>query len=40
MGGLVTLVIIILVALLFIVIANVKVVPQAHAYIIERLGAY
>ncbi|MCR5800492.1 MAG: SPFH/Band 7/PHB domain protein [Lachnospiraceae bacterium] len=40
MGGLVTLIIIILVALLFVVIANVKVVPQAHAYIIERLGAY
>jgi len=40
MGGLVTLIIIILVVLLLVVISNVKVVPQAHAYIIERLGAY
>lgn len=32
--------IVILVLLLILVIANVRVVPQAHAYVIERLGAY
>lgn len=31
---------IIAVILIVIVIANIKVVPQAHAYVIERLGAY
>ena len=31
---------IIIVLLLIIVIANIKIVPQAHAYIIERFGGY
>ncbi len=31
---------IIAVILIAVVIANIKVVPQAHAYVIERLGAY
>ncbi len=30
----------ILVILLVLVISNIKIVPQAHAYVIERLGAY
>ncbi len=33
-------VLIILAVLAVVVIANIKVVPQAHAYVIERLGAY
>ena len=32
--------IVILVILLFIIISNIKIVPQAHAYILERLGGY
>ena len=31
---------IILLILIFLVISNIKIVPQAHAYVIERLGAY
>lgn len=38
MGFFVLLVLILIVAGLF--IANIKVVPQAHAYVVERLGAY
>ncbi len=30
----------ILVILIIVIIANIKIVPQAHAYIVERLGAY
>lgn len=30
----------IVVLLLFVVVSNIKIVPQAHAYVIERLGAY
>ena len=26
--------------LIVIIIANIKIVPQAHAYVMERLGAY
>ena len=33
-------ILIILAVLAVVVIANIKVVPQAHAYVIERLGAY
>lgn len=33
-------IIILILILLIILIANVKIVPQAHAYIVERLGAY
>ncbi len=29
-----------LVILIILIIANIKIVPQAHAYIVERLGAY
>ena len=36
MGFLIALIIIILV----VVISNIKIVPQANAYIVERLGAY
>ena len=32
--------IILLAIIVFIVVANIKIVPQAHAYVIERLGAY
>ena len=39
MGKLIILGIIVLV-LLIIIIRNIKIVPQAHAYVIERLGAY
>ncbi len=34
------LILILLVILLILVISNIKIVPQTHAYIIERLGAY
>ena len=37
MGGLI---IGILVLLIIIFVSNIKIVPQAHAYIVERLGAY
>ncbi|MBQ9757428.1 MAG: SPFH/Band 7/PHB domain protein [Clostridia bacterium] len=33
-------VLIILVILIAVIVSNIKVVPQAHAYVIERLGAY
>lgn len=33
-------IIVILVILLLIIISNIKIVPQAHAYILERLGGY
>ncbi|MCR5655890.1 MAG: peptidase, partial [Butyrivibrio sp.] len=33
-------VIIIVVLLLVLVAANIKIVPQAHSYVVERLGAY
>jgi regulator of protease activity HflC (stomatin/prohibitin superfamily) len=39
MGPGIFLVVLIIIALI-IVISNIKVVPQAHAYVIERLGAY
>jgi regulator of protease activity HflC (stomatin/prohibitin superfamily) len=31
---------ILLVIVILILVTNVKVVPQAHAYVVERLGAY
>lgn len=31
---------IILLILLIVIVSNVKLVPQAHAYVIERLGTY
>lgn len=35
-----TVLLILLVFIIIILISNIKVVPQAHAYVIERLGAY
>ena len=29
-----------LVVVIIVLICNIKVVPQAHAYVVERLGAY
>ena len=34
------LLIILIVIVLLIVVSSIKIVPQAHAYVIERLGAY
>ena len=39
MGAIIA-VIIVLVVLLIIAIANIQIVPQAHAYVLERLGSY
>ncbi|MEE3481498.1 MAG: stomatin-like protein [Lachnospiraceae bacterium] len=39
MGGPVVLIILIIIALILIV-PNIRIVPQAHAFVIERLGAY
>ena len=39
MGGIIAGVIIILLAVILL-ITNMKIVPQAHAYVMERLGAY
>lgn len=33
-------ILIILVAILIVIVRNIKIVPQAHAYVIERLGAF
>ena len=33
-------IVIILVIVLMLIISNIKVVPQAYAYVIERLGGY
>ena len=38
-GGLIALVIIVIIALI-IIVNCVKIVPQAHAMVIERLGGY
>ena len=38
-GGVVVLVVLILFILL-VIVSNIKIVPQAHAYVIERLGAF
>ena len=32
--------IVILIIVLLILVANIRIVPQAHAYILERLGGY
>lgn len=31
---------VLLVIVVLVVISNIKIVPQAHAYVVERLGAY
>lgn len=36
----VLLAIVILIIVLLVIIANIKIVPQAHCYVVERLGAY
>lgn len=38
--GTAVVIIILLIILLIILVSNIKIVPQAHSYIIERLGAY
>ena len=40
MGGLITGIIILLVIVIWLFVSCIKVVPQAHAYVVERLGAY
>ena len=40
MGGLVVSFIILIVIVVWILVSCIKVVPQAHAYVVERLGAY
>ncbi len=40
MVGIVIAIIAIIVVLLIVLIANINIVPQAHAYVVERLGSY
>lgn len=40
MGALEIIITILVVAVIIVLIANIKIVPQAHAYVVERLGAY
>ena len=40
MGGLITGIIVLLVIVIWLFVSCIKVVPQAHAYVVERLGAY
>ena len=40
MFGTLVFVVILIVFLLAIIVANIKIVPQAHAYVVERLGAF
>ncbi|MBO5327270.1 MAG: SPFH/Band 7/PHB domain protein, partial [Clostridia bacterium] len=40
MIGVIIAVIVVLVLLLIVLIANIHIVPQAHAYVVERLGSY
>ena len=30
----------IIIAIVIVIVKNIKIVPQAHAYVIERLGTY
>ena len=39
MGGIIALVVI-LILIVMILLSCIKIVPQAHAYVVERLGAY
>ena len=39
MGGIIALVVV-LILLVMILLSCIKIVPQAHAYVVERLGAY
>ena len=36
----VLIVVVLVIFLLAVVISNIKIVPQAHAYVVERLGAF
>ncbi len=36
----VTVVALVVLVILILIVRNIKIVPQAHAYVIERLGAY
>ena len=38
--GLAVVGIIVLIIVLFLLVTNIRVVPQAHAYVLERLGGY
>ena len=38
-GAIIAIVVILLLALI-VAIANIHIVPQAHAYVVERLGSY
>ena len=40
MVGAIIAIIVVLVVLLIVLIANIHIVPQAHAYVVERLGSY
>ena len=40
MFGTLVFVVILIVFLLAIIVANIKIVPQAHAFVVERLGAF
>ncbi len=40
MGGVIMLTIVVICVLFFIVLSCIKIVPQAHAYVVERLGTY
>ena len=39
MGGLIVLVVVLVLAVI-VLLSCIKIVPQAHAYVVERLGAY
>lgn len=38
--GLAVVGIIVLIIVLFLLVTNIRIVPQAHAYVLERLGGY
>ena len=40
MGGLLVAFLILVILILAVVVSCIKIVPQAHAYIVERLGGY
>ena len=40
MGGLLVAFLILVILVLAVVVSCIKIVPQAHAYIVERLGGY
>ena len=33
-------IVVVLILILLVLISNIKIVPQAHAYVLERLGGY